>query len=174
MKRKAGQLPSATLGRAKLLLSRALPGDAKLGGSLALPWATASRRRGVTLLEVCVALVVLAAAMTALAQLIAANGRQRRTNDQRLAALQEVANEAERLATLPWDELSQDKLTTWQPSQELAAVLPAAQCAVQMSDETGPPRARRITLSVAWTNAVGQGVAPVDLTFWRFAQEAAP
>lgn len=131
-------------------------------------------RRGLTLLEVCVALVVLTAAMTALAQLVAANGRQRRTNDQRLAALQEVANEAERLATLPWNELTPEKLTSWQPSPELTAVLPAAQCVVQMSEDTDPPRARRITLSVAWTNAVGQGVAPVELTFWRFAQEAAP
>jgi hypothetical protein len=97
--------------------------------------------------------------------------RQRRIADQRQIALQEVANEAERLAIIPWDELAPDKLMNWKPSTALTAVLPAAECRVRAQDEAGPPIARRIELRIAWTNAVGEEVTPVELTFWRYAAE---
>jgi hypothetical protein len=138
----------------------------KPGGSLC--------RRGMTLLEVGVALVVLAGAMLALAQLVGLTVRQRRLADQRSIALQEVANEAERLAVAPWDGLAPDQLTSWKPSAELAAMLPAADCRVQVQDEPGPPVARRVKLRVAWTNAVNEEVMPVELTFWRYAEETRP
>jgi hypothetical protein len=129
-------------------------------------------RRGLTLLEVGVALVVLSAAMMALVQLVGVAARQRRAADQRLVALQEVANEAERLAVAPWNDLATEKLTIWQPSAELSELLPAADCRVNIREEAGPPAARRIELCVAWTNAVGEQVAPVELTLWRYAAEA--
>ena len=128
-------------------------------------------RRGMTLIEVGVALVVLSAAMMALVQLVGVAARQRRAGDQRLIALQEVANGAERLAIARWEDLTPEKLTTWQPSAELSAVLPAADCHVNIREEAGPPAARRIALRVAWTNAVGEQVAPVELTLWRYAAE---
>jgi Tfp pilus assembly protein PilV len=131
-------------------------------------------RPGMTLLEVGVALVVLAAAMTALVQLIGVATRQRRTNDQRLAALHEVADEAERLATIPWSDLAPEKLTTWPRSAELASVLPAAECHVTVSEEAEPPLTRRVELRVAWKNVVGDQVAPVELTLWRYAPEDEP
>jgi type II secretory pathway pseudopilin PulG len=127
-----------------------------------------------TLLEVGVALVVLAAAMTALVQLLSLSARQRRLDDQRSLALVELANHAERLAVLPWNELTAENLKSWQPSAELAALLPAAECHTQVEEEAGPPPARRIELRIAWTNAVGEQVTPVQLTMWRYAEEASP
>jgi prepilin-type N-terminal cleavage/methylation domain-containing protein len=133
-----------------------------------------NRRRGMTLLEVGVALVILAAAMATLVQLVGVSTRQRRANDQRSAALQEIANEAERLATIPWNDLAPEELTTWQPSAVLTSVLPAAECRVTVTEESGPPHARRLELRVAWKNAVGDQVAPVELTLWRYAPEDQP
>ena len=127
-----------------------------------------------TLLEVGVALVILAAAMAALVQLLSLSARQRRLDDQRALALVELANHAESLAVLPWDDLAPEKLTNWQPSAELAALLPSAECDARVEEESGPPPARRIELRIAWTNAVGEQVTPVQLTLWRYAQEAAP
>jgi Tfp pilus assembly protein PilV len=132
------------------------------------------RRRGMTLLEVGVALVVLAAAMTALVQLVGVATRQRRSNDQRSAALQEIANQAERLAAIPWNDLAPGKLTTWQSSVELTSLLPAAGCSVVVNEEPGPPKARRIDLRVAWKNAAGDQVTPVELTLWRYDPEDQP
>jgi len=133
-----------------------------------------SDRRGMTLLEVGVALVILAAAMAALVELLSLSARQRRMDDQRSLALVELANHAESLAVLPWKDLTAENLKNWQPSAELAALLPAAECRAQIEEEAGPPPARRIELRIAWTNSVGEQVAPVELTLWRYPPEAAP
>src|SRR5262245_40509808 len=133
-----------------------------------------SKQRGMTLVELSVSLVVLGVAMAALVQLVGLAASQRRAMAQRRIALQEVANQAERIALLPWAETAPDKLTSWQPSAELAGVLPAATCRVVISDEAGTPRSRKIRLEVAWTNAGGAAVDPVTLTVWRIAPEAAP
>ena len=131
-------------------------------------------RRGMTLLEVGVALVVLSAAMVALVQLISLTVRQRRLDDQRSLALQELANEAERVAVLPWGELTPEKLASWKPSPELLALLPSVTCRAEIHEEAGTPFLRRIELGVGWTNAVGEEVTPVELSLWRHAPEEAP
>ena len=133
-----------------------------------------SIRRGMTLLEVGVALVILAAAMAALVELLSLSARQRRLDDQRSLALVELANQVESLAVLPWDELTPEALATWRPSAELAALVPSAQCRAEVEDEAGSPSARRIELRIEWNNSVGQPVAPVELTLWRYAREAMP
>jgi prepilin-type N-terminal cleavage/methylation domain-containing protein len=131
-------------------------------------------KRGMTLVEVTVSLMVLGVALMALLQLVSLAGRQRRALAVRRVALQEVANQAERIALLPWSETAPDMLTSWQPSAELAEVLPGAQCAVSVTAEEGAPQARRIRLEVAWSNAAAQPVEPVELTIWRLGPEAAP
>src|SRR5438105_872973 len=55
-------------------------------------------RRGMTIAEVAVALVLLGVAMAALIQFVGLSARQRHENERRRIALQEVANQAERLA----------------------------------------------------------------------------
>src|SRR5262245_51402802 len=130
--------------------------------------------RGMTLVEMLAALIVLGAAMAALLQLVALAAQQRRGMNERRLALLEVANQAERIALLPWGETAPDKLNSWQPSEDLRSVLPAAQCMIAVTDEPGMPRGRRIRLEVGWTNSVQQPALPVTLTVWRFAAEAAP
>ena len=126
------------------------------------------------MVETAVALVVLAAAMVALAQLVTLAGRQRRQSEERRIALQEVANQAEQLALLRWEDVAADKLRTWQASPELAAAIPHAACQISVSEEPGSPAGQRIQLRVAWTNAAGQEVEPAELTIWKFATEAQP
>jgi type II secretory pathway pseudopilin PulG len=127
-------------------------------------------RGGATLIEVTVALVVLAAAMLALAQMVTLVARQRRLTEARRMALQEVANQAERVAVMAWDEAAPDKLTAWEPSTDLLAGIPAAQCAIEVTDEPGPPTARRVRLEVRWTDAAGHPLKPAGLTLWKFAE----
>lgn len=126
--------------------------------------------RGATLIEVTVALVVLAAALLALAQMVTLVARQRRLTEARRIALQEVANQAERVAVMAWDEAAPDKLTAWEPSPELIAAIPLSACSVRVTDEPGPPAARRVRLEVSWNDAAGQPVTPAGLTLWKFAE----
>src|SRR5437764_12237062 len=128
-------------------------------------------RRGMTIAELMVALFIMTTAMVAIVQLLAAAGGQRRTIEQRRIALQEVANEAERVAILSWDEAAPEKLTTWQPSAELTAALPQATCTAEVSEEAGPPVARRVRLSVTWPNASGQMREPIEVSLWKFREE---
>jgi prepilin-type N-terminal cleavage/methylation domain-containing protein len=134
----------------------------------------AKSRRGMTLIELTISLVILGAAMAALVQLVALAARQRRSMAIERACVQEVANQAERIALLPWDDTAAGKLTAWQPSEDLAAILPAAQCTIAVSDEPGAPQARRIRLEIAWTGPAGVPAGPVSLTVWRHAEEAKP
>jgi hypothetical protein len=121
-----------------------------------------------------VSFVLLSVAMAALLELVAVAGHQRQKLTERRVALQEVANQAERIALLPWADTASDKLTAWQPSEDLKAVLPAAQCRIVVSEDAGGPAAREIQLHVRWANTAGQAVEPVSLTVWRYAPEAAP
>jgi Tfp pilus assembly protein PilV len=127
-------------------------------------------RRGTTLIEVTVALLVLSAAMLALVQMLSLATQQRRLTEVRRIALEEVANQAERVAALPWDRVTADKLTNWEPSAALLTAIPHAKCQIAVSDEAGLPAARRVHLEIAWTGADGQPALPVGLTVWKFAE----
>jgi hypothetical protein len=127
-----------------------------------------------TLFELTMALFILTTAITAILQLVAFSANQRRAADERRIALAEVANQAERIALLPWDETAPKTLTNWQPSAELAAALPQAMCRIDVRDEPGPPISRRLRLKVTWTNSAGQEVEPAAVTIWKFAAEGQP
>lgn len=127
-----------------------------------------------TILEMTVALVILASAAVALTQLVGLINRQRHMREQRLAALAEIANQAERLSLLSWDAAAPGKLTTWEPSPELVAAIPKANCRVLITEELGPPVSRKIELRVAWKNAAELEVEPATLKLWKFRAGGQP
>ncbi len=122
-----------------------------------------------TLLEMTVALFVASAVMIAIVQLVGVTAKQRRTLEQRRVALQEVANQAERIAMLAWDQTAPDELKEWQPAHDLVAVAPKARCAIAVSPEAEPPLGRKIRLSITETNATDQPIELAALTIWKFA-----
>ena len=75
---------------------------------------------------------------------------------------------------LAWKEAAPGQLTGWAPSEALQAAVPSAACKIEVTDEAGPPAARRVRLEVSWTDAAGQTPAPVELTVWKFPAEEAP
>jgi Tfp pilus assembly protein PilV len=131
-------------------------------------------RRGSTVTEALVALMIVTAAVGGLGHLMSASAQQRRAGEARRLALQELANQAERVAALSWDETAPETFKTWTPSPTLAAGALAPQCHVEVADEAGPPVSRRVVLSVAWNAAGGQAVEPVTLTVWKFQEGEAP
>ena len=128
-----------------------------------------SRRSGFTLTEVTLALVIAATAAGGLAQLLFIAAGQRRATEQRRLAVQEVANVAERIAALSWDQLTDDWLAAQAPSAELLSAIPQAKVRYGMTAEAGPPAARRIRLEVTWQNTTGQPVDPAGLTVWKYS-----
>lgn len=131
-------------------------------------------RRGVTLLELIVALFVLTTAMTAIVQLLAVSARQRRLLEERRVALAEIANQAERIALLPWNELKANDSPAWDLSLESRKALPRATTAMEIVAEEVPVESRRIRLLVRSVDASGQPIELADLTIWKFATGGAP
>jgi type II secretory pathway pseudopilin PulG len=129
---------------------------------------------GMTLVETAAALVILSATMVALVQFVGLAARQRRASHQRQAALLEVANQAERLSLLGWDDVAPDKLTTWEPSEVLVAAIPQSDRQISVVEQGETPVSRRIQLRLSWTGAAGQELEPVELTIWKFRTEAQP
>ncbi len=129
------------------------------------------KRRGMTLLEAGVALLVMTAAIMAVVELVSATTKERRHRRQRQIALLELANEAERISLLPWDETAPDRLTTWSPSPMLQTAIAKPTCQFRVTEESQPPQSRQIVLSVLWQNAAGENVRPATLTVWKYAQE---
>ena len=132
------------------------------------------RRRGVTLFELMVALVVMTTAMMVIVQLLAMVASQRRIIDQRRAALTEVANQAERIALMPWDAVQSKEAAAWEFSTESRVALPHGTATMEVNEETEPANARRIRLLVRSPNSVGQMIDLADLTVWRFAPGGGP
>ena len=126
-----------------------------------------SRRSGLTVLEVTLALLILTVAVTTLAQLLSTAAAQRRRSEQRRLALQEVANQAESIALFSWDELTAEKLAALKPSDNLLAAAPTATITAAIADEAGPPANKRVRIEVHWATAAGDAVEPVGLTVWK-------
>lgn len=133
-----------------------------------------ARPRAFSIIEMGAALVVVSAAMIALVEFVSLATRQRRISRQRVAAVTEVANQAERLALVRWADAEPEKLKTWQPSAALAAEIAKPACRIEVRDDNTLPACRQIELSVSWPNSVGQTVEPVTLTVWKFRDEVEP
>jgi len=127
-----------------------------------------------TLLETTVALFIVSAVVLAILQLVSVTANQRRTLEKRRIALQEAANQAERIAQLPWDKTAAEEWNQWQPGGDLLAVSPTAKCAIAVSSEAGTPPARKIRLSITETSTANEPTELTSLTVWKFVPSTAP
>jgi Tfp pilus assembly protein PilV len=138
------------------------------------------RRRGVTIFELTIAVLLVAVVLSGVAQLLALVSAQHRERERRIAAMHEAANHMERLAALPLSALTEATAAQAALSTEAAALLPDGELTVRVetaepdvSGATAPP-ARRLVVAVAWKNASGAAVKPVRLVSWRYSPEVTP
>jgi len=125
-------------------------------------------RRALSVLELLVAMVLLATLLAVSLQLIAALAQQRRALDRRQQALREAANCMERIAARPWDELTPERLTATRLSPEAQQSLPGAALAIDVVP-AADPEGKRIVVSVAWQEGDAQPERSVRLVAWRYA-----
>jgi prepilin-type N-terminal cleavage/methylation domain-containing protein len=132
-------------------------------------------KRGVSLIELLAATVVLSALITAVAQLALASAAQRQAAWTRMLAQSEVDNIAERLAAMPYAELTPEALQRMAVSPGVAAALDHAALHLDVADEPGPPAGKRVSLRLQWEGASGHPPMRVRQTIWRFRRpEAMP
>ncbi len=121
------------------------------------------RRRGYGLLELTVATLLLAIAMTIVAQTAGWLSVERRGAERRQRALQAAANLMERLGSRPWDELTPELARSETLSAATKAVLRDGMLDVAIVPEAGDRPAKRITIRVQWGDRSAGLVAPVKL-----------
>jgi hypothetical protein len=126
-------------------------------------------RRGITLAETTVAMLLLAAAIVAVAQLSAGVAAQRGVSHRAATARLEAANQLEQLFVRPWEALNQDRDAGLELSASCREVLPAAELRIEVSPAAGQPLHRRLRVEVSWQEFGEQIRRTAGLTAWRYA-----
>jgi len=127
--------------------------------------------RGMSIVEVLVAGVILAAMMALALQVFAATAAQRRAARDRLIATQEAANAMERLAAMPWETLTEDGTAGVELSDSARRVLREAQLEIEITEVSGEanqPAAKRVTVIVSWQDRGGRPRVQTRLVAWRY------
>lgn len=130
-------------------------------------------RHGMTVLEVTVALSLLAMGLILTAQVFTACARQELTGEQLLVAQCEADNVLEHFEGLRYEEVTAQAAKEMKPSAELLATLPEAKLEVSVDEshdaegaEAGPAH-KRIHVEVSWP---AEDTSPrfVKLTAWKY------
>ena len=116
-------------------------------------------------------MVVLAAAIVAVAQLMAAVTTRRITTERETVARQETANLMERVFAMPWTELTEDNVASLQLSETCLQRLPDPQLNISVESASGTPAERQIRVELTWADTGGQHRRTASLTAWRYAAE---
>ncbi|MGW8256392.1 MAG: type IV pilus modification PilV family protein [Thermoguttaceae bacterium] len=126
-------------------------------------------RRGMLLLELIVAAVLLSAFATVCVHYFAVAAVQRRVLVQRQTALQEAANVMEQLASLAWSDLTAERVSKISLAPEIQKYLPEAALKIELAEEKAGPPAKRITVLIRWKAQNNLWLQPVRLVAWRYA-----
>jgi prepilin-type N-terminal cleavage/methylation domain-containing protein len=136
------------------------------------PGIVMQHRRGFTLLELTVASALMAVLLAASLQMLRALSDHQRAAERRAIAMQAVQAVAERIANLPWDQLTTEAAQQTKIPPSLASRLPGAKLTAAVAEEP-TPLSKRIEVQVGWTDTKGQGGAPIRLTSWAFPDKTA-
>lgn len=131
------------------------------------------QRRGVSVVEVSAASVVLICAFMLLAQLLYLIGRQERSAEARELAVQTVANELEAMLAEDWEALTIGEAQETKAPEEVRSLLSNLSLKRQvLAGEEAASKQLRVELT--WRDSTGTLVSPVTLVAWKHRAEAAP
>lgn len=127
-------------------------------------------RRGYSLLELTMSVIVLMAAMSLTVKVLGWVGMERRAADRRLWAIQEMGNVMERVAGEPFDKLTKASVESLTTEGHLERVLPGALWEVGVVDDDKKAlTSKRVTIGLRWKERAGGWEAPLTLTTWVYA-----
>jgi hypothetical protein len=90
---------------------------------------------------------------------------QRRAALRRQAASEELSNLMDRLTRQAWSEVTEQRAAEMGLAEEIERQLPHAQLSAAVESDQD---AKRIQLSLTWTDRAGRAVAPLRLTTWIY------
>lgn len=133
---------------------------------------TRAGRRGISLLEVAVAAVVLGAILTLAAQVVRWSAAEQRVALKRRAALEAASTVLDQITTREWSSITPQAAASIRLSAETTEFLHDPRLAVSVTNEGGTPAAKRIAVEVAWIDRGGGANQRVELSTWAFERKA--
>ncbi len=128
------------------------------------------RRRGYLLVEVFVALAILAALFVLVIQMVSTTARERRANERRAIALEHAANLLDRASIIPYEQLSAESLREITTSTNAGQLLPESDVCWTVDEDSSEVPAKRVGVELTWRATHGRSDAPVRLVTWAFPQ----
>lgn len=128
-------------------------------------------QRGISIVELLTASVVAGALVVLVTQMLLAAALQHQAAQRRLLAMNELANVAERVAAMKYDDINDEQLSAIELTAPLTAALPEAKLTFDLHPEADPPAGKRIAMAIVWGEADGGAGQSLRLTTWRFARE---
>jgi Tfp pilus assembly protein PilE len=126
------------------------------------------KRRGMLLLEMAVAGVLLLALTTLCVKYITVTAVQRQALEQRQTALFEASNMMERFAAKKYSDLTSETISKTTLSSQAESVLPNGEIKIELADIDAKPAAKRIAITIRWKDRNGLWTQPVRLVAWRY------
>jgi len=126
------------------------------------------RRSGFTILETLVAVAMLTALLAVAMQVCTATAAQRRQTQQQLVAVEETANVMERVAALPWDDLTPEGVGKIELSTVAEEALPEAALTIDLAEAKGKPAGRRVAVTLEWAPRAAGPPSQTQLVAWRY------
>jgi prepilin-type N-terminal cleavage/methylation domain-containing protein len=137
-------------------------------------------KRGLTLIEVAISLLVLGVVSTTVAEVIQWSAAQHRAAERKRCAL-DIANAIlDRFTIRDWSTITPGNAAKIKLPVEAAPVLVDANLLVQVEDEkaagkTGKEKglqSKRVSVEISWTNGASSQVDRVQLVTWVFLRTA--
>jgi prepilin-type N-terminal cleavage/methylation domain-containing protein len=128
-------------------------------------------RRGITLIELTIAVAIFAVLLTTTVKMIMAASNQVRANERRQVALQAAQAISEQIENIPWDQLTTDAASQVPFPEAAMSHLSGAKLNVAVNDENDP-LAKRIAVEITWNGRGAERAAPIRLTSWAFPDVA--
>ena len=125
-------------------------------------------RRAFTLLELIAASVLIGMMLMLCVQVATVTAAARRRAETRMIAMQQSANVMERLAAVPWEQLSEENIEKLELDKQVRRLLSGAKLEIELATPPDEPQAKRITVSIGWSDRTGQAVRPVRVVAWRY------
>jgi hypothetical protein len=125
-------------------------------------------RRGVVLLEVVVGCGLLAVLLAVCVQLLSVTALERRDIERRAIAMEEAANLIERVAAMPYTDITPEALKKIKLSPDVEQILPGGSAQLSVDAEEGEVPAKRVHVAIQWSTPAGTTETPARLTYWVY------
>ena len=125
-------------------------------------------RRGVTLTETMVALVLVSTAALSIPPLLHGVNRVQQGIDLQRLAQSEAANLLEEVSRMPYEKITAESVRGLSLSEAVRRELPQAKVIAEVANQSGEPVGKKLSVEIQWLPGPGRKSPPCRLVTWVY------